>query len=74
MVGLIISECKFLVKELGNYSVSFVRRSVIQVAHVLARATDSMYYKIEVINLRLIKQLLVTLQFSFKSWFSFKLE
>ena len=40
--GLIIADFISLLKEIPNCSISFVRRSAKQVAHVLARATISM--------------------------------
>ena len=41
--GLIIVDCFSLLKEIPNYSVSFVRRSANQVAHVLGRTSVSMF-------------------------------
>ena len=41
--GLIIAYCISILKEIPNCSVSFVRKSANQVAHVLARAYVSMF-------------------------------
>ena len=41
-IGLIIEDCKFIIKDLVNCSVSFVRRSVNNIAHLLARASSSL--------------------------------
>lgn len=41
-LGAIIEDCHSIVKDLGSYSVYFIRRSANTVAHVLARETGSM--------------------------------
>ncbi|XVF82038.1 hypothetical protein PTKIN_Ptkin16aG0010900 [Pterospermum kingtungense] len=41
--GMIIDDCISIIKEIPYYKVSFVRRSVNRVSHVLARASVSMF-------------------------------
>lgn len=41
--GLIFGDCKIVLKDLGNCIFSYIKRSVNQVAHVLAKAVGSMF-------------------------------
>ena len=42
VVGLIVDDCKSLLREINGCVVHFIRRPTNSVAHLLARATDSM--------------------------------